>query len=1838
METSLNSLSETFRRVPPAAIPVMLDCIMSLTPSSPTTLFFSLLDAFPQLTKDIDWSEKLDSEHRNYVGSYVSALCHLLKKSGNNIAAVRSFIGRIIISLMKLAHDNNREVITEALGSFFDLVVETSSWAVVEATLVPYLLRSVNCSMGMPVNADLAICTWTAEPVKDNEQRADFEIMEDCMPSHRSSFPLPLSCQLLTSLLDAARQCKYDSTINSALISESRRIAEIFALNLLWDLFNVTGAMVLHSQEHRSCAIRYLLPVMFKSFNSHCVSEIIVRGQTCLLSRKQFLTEIWNCCKTLFSLGSLERRDGYTMLSLYLSFFSSIEGCNYTDIGVAEEVFDFRSEMEFWDEIKRGLVDKERLIRKQSLHILKASVITREKNQPLSGVSESLSSDIISATQALTKKGWWADKEAKSLGVGKVCSSADFVSNSQQKWDAFFLLYEMLEEYGTHLVEAAWNHQIALLLHISLPCLDSSNHVTRRAFPAKMETPENIFNCLAVLWDRGFCHDNPQVRCLIMESFLGIEWKDYGNCANLVPQEFILGPFIQGLNDPVHHKEFGLKGIYSSKTIEGAAKFLSQYTSYLSSRRKIAFLNSLASVAKKHSFGRAGLMSLAECIAAAVYGNQTCNSDEIKKCVNDISESTQTRDALEIQSYNDKEELLDVLRFVMESSKQHYNPNYRLKVCEKILHAAASVVSVFDVSLELLLHFITSLPQDSTNYGGPLRVKVQEWLWACRENQYTSVDQINVQVLKRLDAFPATFVRHHYLEQGFINYDDEDLEMWEIEAKRWARMLFLVIKEEHHLYPTLMFMQNHGCDLCKQINCLEWLPVKFHILIMALINEFQVMYRITAENGTSRRSDPYLTGNVDDPNSEQASILIGKFIKSLVGTLENLISFAQFSCSILWSHMVVDDTDMPSSIRGRLGGPTQRRLSVLTTTVILQAIISLKSIASVTSCVAKFGSEDTLSLAFTYLWEISWNIIQSPVCNSETEAEICIGAFEALCYILKAIAPISSTASLMLPTVDFKSSSPESEDEPLLDYLFETFLGSINNIIGYGELVRSRRAVLMNWKWICLESLLSIPRYAVEKEDHTSLSHSLLSDAMARQIFGDLVESLENAGESSVLPMLRSIRLLLQLFATGKMGHVVSLCSGMDSQMMWNLVHSSWILHRSCNKRRVAPIAALLSSVLHHSVFNEKSMHEVDNAAGPLKWLVEKILEEGVRSPRTIRLAALHLTGLWLIYPNTIKYYIKELKLLTLYGSVAFDEDFKGELTDNVDARSEISVLAISPDPELTEVFINTELYARVSVAVLFYKLANLAEMSGSNNEYEMGCVALEAGKIFLLELLDSAVNDKDLGKELYKKYSAIHRRKVRVWQMICILSRFVDQDIIHKVTCILHIALQRNNIPGVRQYMETFAIFIYLKFPSLVGEQLALLLRDYDMRSQSLSSYVFIAANVILHSTEAVWDKNLNELLPPVIPLLTSHHHTLRGFTQLLVHQVLSKFFPALNSSSSETLSLEKKCFLDLKYFLESNSDCSKLRSSMEGYLSDFNPEISVSPVGIFSNRVDEVEFECVPKSLMERVIDFLNNVREDLRFSMAKDAAAIKNEYFQVNEGLNHNRISVNVNKEALFTQLRKDMLPDFQKKVTFLKNGLQDADSHFLGNNGTYESLVDMENEEQLLNQVLQSRNLAAEKSKAGRQQIIIVASLLDRIPNLAGLMRTCEVFKASALAINDANVLNDKQFQLISVTAEKWVPTIEVPTSSVKLFLEKKQKDGFSILGLEQTANSMPLDKFVFPKKSVLVLGREKEGIPVELIHILDACIEIPQLGIVRSLNVHVSGAIALWEYTRQQRSQ
>ncbi|XP_043227173.1 probable methyltransferase TARBP1 [Amphibalanus amphitrite] len=147
-------------------------------------------------------------------------------------------------------------------------------------------------------------------------------------------------------------------------------------------------------------------------------------------------------------------------------------------------------------------------------------------------------------------------------------------------------------------------------------------------------------------------------------------------------------------------------------------------------------------------------------------------------------------------------------------------------------------------------------------------------------------------------------------------------------------------------------------------------------------------------------------------------------------------------------------------------------------------------------------------------------------------------------------------------------------------------------------------------------------------------------------------------------------------------------------------------------------------------------------------------------------------------------------------------------------------------------------------------------------------------------------------------------------------------------------------------------------------------------------------------------------------------------------------------------------------------------------------------------------------------------------------------------------------------------------------------------------------------------------------------VLVAALVDRAPNLGGLCRTCEVLGAARMVISSLQLTADKQFQSLSVSAERWVPLTEVKPHQLAEYLSQLRSAGYTLVGVEQTSNSVPVTAYQFPERTALVLGNEREGIPVEVIHLLDVCVEIPQCGVVRSLNVHVAGALLLWEYRRQ----
>ncbi|CAO1431213.1 unnamed protein product [Diamesa serratosioi] len=151
---------------------------------------------------------------------------------------------------------------------------------------------------------------------------------------------------------------------------------------------------------------------------------------------------------------------------------------------------------------------------------------------------------------------------------------------------------------------------------------------------------------------------------------------------------------------------------------------------------------------------------------------------------------------------------------------------------------------------------------------------------------------------------------------------------------------------------------------------------------------------------------------------------------------------------------------------------------------------------------------------------------------------------------------------------------------------------------------------------------------------------------------------------------------------------------------------------------------------------------------------------------------------------------------------------------------------------------------------------------------------------------------------------------------------------------------------------------------------------------------------------------------------------------------------------------------------------------------------------------------------------------------------------------------------------------------------------------------------------------------------RSELTVVASLVSRPPNVGGLARTCEVFGAENFIIDSLKIIENTEFKALSKTAEKWLKITEIKNWQLFDLLLKMKMEGYAIVGAEQTANSKNLIGTPIPKKAVLLLGHEKEGIPANLLALLDLTIEIPQNGVVRSLNVHVSGSIVMWEYAKQ----
>lgn len=175
-----------------------------------------------------------------------------------------------------------------------------------------------------------------------------------------------------------------------------------------------------------------------------------------------------------------------------------------------------------------------------------------------------------------------------------------------------------------------------------------------------------------------------------------------------------------------------------------------------------------------------------------------------------------------------------------------------------------------------------------------------------------------------------------------------------------------------------------------------------------------------------------------------------------------------------------------------------------------------------------------------------------------------------------------------------------------------------------------------------------------------------------------------------------------------------------------------------------------------------------------------------------------------------------------------------------------------------------------------------------------------------------------------------------------------------------------------------------------------------------------------------------------------------------------------------------------------------------------------------------------------------------------------------------------------------------------------------------------------------QVEQPENPSAEifmlprsfQASSPRHALTLCASLVRNPMNLGALCRTAEVWRLQELVLPSPDVLADRDFKKVAVSADQWQPTSICPHDRLPEWIAQQQQQAITVVALTQHPHAIALPMFTFPVQTAVLLGRELTGIPEVLSQQCDAVVEIPQWGYVESMNVATAGAIVAYEYLRQ----
>jgi tRNA (guanosine-2'-O-)-methyltransferase len=138
------------------------------------------------------------------------------------------------------------------------------------------------------------------------------------------------------------------------------------------------------------------------------------------------------------------------------------------------------------------------------------------------------------------------------------------------------------------------------------------------------------------------------------------------------------------------------------------------------------------------------------------------------------------------------------------------------------------------------------------------------------------------------------------------------------------------------------------------------------------------------------------------------------------------------------------------------------------------------------------------------------------------------------------------------------------------------------------------------------------------------------------------------------------------------------------------------------------------------------------------------------------------------------------------------------------------------------------------------------------------------------------------------------------------------------------------------------------------------------------------------------------------------------------------------------------------------------------------------------------------------------------------------------------------------------------------------------------------------------------------------------------NISAVMRTCDAIGMQELYVLNTKIPRHKKWGAkSSSSAAQWL-TIHQFTDAEACFAELRTKYD-RIVTTHLSSDAVSLYEIDLTQKVALVFGNEHAGVSEEIRQLSDGNFIIPQVGIIRSLNISVACAVSLYEAFRQKQA-